>query len=101
MAAMVQQWVLETGQTAVQSRRGHSYLRGDDFVLKAKVEEVRGSGPYLTRAKTAEGDEVALLLTQGTTEPREGSVVGIKAPTWDVQLEGKTWKVGVDWKTLS
>lgn len=103
MAATVQQWVLETGQAAVQSRRGQGYLRGDAFAVKVKVEEVNGDGPYFVKAKTVDGELVKVMLVQSAAEatPREGSVIGIRAPTWDVAIEGKEWKVGIDWKVLS
>ncbi|KAK4539432.1 hypothetical protein LTR36_010953 [Oleoguttula mirabilis] len=108
MAATVQQWVIETGQAAVQSRRGQAYLRGDDFAMRVKVEDVKGDGPFLALARTANGEAVNVLLTRSAigagpraAEVREGDVVGIRAPTWNTQTDGRSWAVGVDWKVIS
>ncbi|KAK0275165.1 hypothetical protein LTR35_011213 [Friedmanniomyces endolithicus] len=104
MAATMQQWVVETGQAAVQSRRGHAYLRGEDYVFKVKVEIVEGDGPYLVRATTGDGEVVHVMLAAGHGDRAAsvvvGSVVGLRAPTWAVECEGSVWKVGVDWKML-
>ncbi|KAK0287411.1 hypothetical protein LTR91_001711 [Friedmanniomyces endolithicus] len=104
MAATMQQWIVETGQAAVQSRRGHAYLCGEDYVFKARVEAVEGGGPYLARAMTGDGEVVHIMLAAGRGDDEAtvvvGSIVGVKAPTWAVECEGKAWKVGVDWKVL-
>ncbi|KAK3070100.1 hypothetical protein LTR53_011042 [Teratosphaeriaceae sp. CCFEE 6253] len=104
MAATLQQWVIKTGQ----STRGPAYLRRDDYAMKVRVEQVEGDGPYLVQAKTSDGEGVWVLLagsaiSQGRREPdvTAGSVVGVRAPTWAVQVEGKEWTVGVVWKVLS
>lgn len=107
MAATVQQWVMEAGQAAVQSRRGQAYSRGEDFVVRVKIEEIKGDGPFVVKAQKADGARVDVLLTQrvGTAsstagDVKVGSVVGIRAPTWQVEIEGRSWTVGVDWKIL-
>ncbi|KAK0338351.1 hypothetical protein LTR91_005445 [Friedmanniomyces endolithicus] len=104
MAATMQQWVIETGQAAVQSRRGHAYLRGEDYVFKAIVEVVEGDGPYLVRATTGNGEVAYVMLAAGNGERAAsvviGSIVGLRAPTWAVECEGRVWRVGVDWKVL-
>ncbi|KAK3714505.1 hypothetical protein LTR37_007811 [Vermiconidia calcicola] len=106
MAATMQQWVIETGQAAAQSRKGQGYLKGDDYVLRVKVEECRGDGPFTVRGRSSNGDAVNVLLAGngGTGVPTKefsgGSIVGIRAPTWEVELDRKTWTVGVDWRTL-
>jgi hypothetical protein len=106
MAATVQQWVIETGQAAVQSRKGQGYLRGEDYVTRIKLDRVVGNGPFTTHGKTASMEAVDLLLAGKANADGEakgvaaGDVVGIRAPTWDLELEGTTWTVAVDWKTL-
>ena len=105
IAATMQQWVIETGQAAVQSRRGQGYLRGEDHVTRAKVEQFSGTGPYTARARLGSGEAVNLLLAGGSdvnsSGMKVGSVVAIRAPTWDIELEGAKWDVGVDWRILS
>lgn len=108
MAATLQQWVLDTGQAAVQSRKGQEYLRGEDYVMRVKVDEVTGSGPFIVRAKTVNGDVVAILLAGGahalgseSKQVHAGGVVGIRAPTWEIQLDSTTYTVGVDWRIIA
>ncbi|KAF2767399.1 hypothetical protein EJ03DRAFT_157754 [Teratosphaeria nubilosa] len=89
IASVVQQWIIEAGQSAVQSRRAQAYLQGDDFVSKVKAKAI------------------ILLLAQnanhagGHNRLEKDNVVGIRTPTWDVILEGVTCSVAVDWKVLT
>ena len=108
MAATAQQWVIETGQAAAQSRKGQGYLKGEDYVLQAKVESCTGDGPTTALATLPSGSVVHLLLAANhsgnaaqTAEVVEGCVVGIRAPTWEMELDGRVWAVGVDWKVVS
>ena len=108
MAATGQQWVIETGQAAAQSRQGQGYLNGEDYVLRAKVESCTGNGPTTVHATLPSGDDIHLLLAAyhsgnaaQTAEVIEGCVVGIRAPIWEIMLEGRVWTVGVDWKVVS
>lgn len=108
MAATLQQWVLETGHAAVQSRRGQEYLCGEDYVMRVKVDEVRGDGPFVIRAKLVGGEIVDLLLAGGASagsnqsrDIRHGCIVGIRAPIWEIELDSKTYTVGVDWRIIS
>lgn len=103
MAATMQQWVIDTGQAAVQSRKGQAYLKGEDYVLRVKAEDIAGHGPYVVQGKDVSGDVVDLVLagTGQGTEVKPGVVIGIRAPSWDLELDGKTYAVGVDWRTLS
>lgn len=104
MAATMQQWVIETGQSAFHSRKGQGYLRGEDYVLRVKVQSVRGGSPLLVEARQSDGTMDKLLLVvdakNESIEVEKGSVVGIRAPTWDVELDGQSWTIGVDWKLL-
>lgn len=108
MAATVQQWVLEVGQAAAQSRRGKGYLKGEDYVLRVKVEDVEGDGPFMMRGVEATGEVVEIMLASNGRGPRGGGpdevavgrVVGVRAPVWEVDTDGKTCRVGVDWRVL-
>lgn len=105
LAATMQQWVIETGQAASHSRKGQGYLRGEDYVLRAKVVSVAGKGPIMVQGRHLEGEDVRLMLTVGSKKDAVvdvpvGSVVGVRAPTWDVELKGVSWTVAVDWKVV-
>jgi hypothetical protein len=104
MAATLQQWVIETGQAAVQSRKGQGYLKGEDYVMRAKVESFTGEGPFTAHARLPSGEAVNAILA-GSRQARgrelsEGCVVGVRAPTWELELDGTMWMVGVDWRVL-
>ncbi|CZT17518.1 uncharacterized protein RCC_03352 [Ramularia collo-cygni] len=102
MAATLQQWVIETGQNAAQSRRGQGYLRGEDYVLRCTVLSISGKGPFMIRGKLSDGTEVKLLLVANSkqTTVAVGSDVGVRAPLWNIQLDSCSWQVGVDWRMI-
>lgn len=95
MAATVQQWVVETGQA---SRRGRG---SEEFAVKVRVDDVvGGEGPcWLVRGKSSVGEDVRLILAGGGGV-EVGVVVGVRAPTWEVEVEGRRWRVAVDWRVL-
>lgn len=109
MAAELSTWINEAGSAASASRHGRGYLRGEDYVTKIKVDAVAGfePGSMFIEGRTEGGKGVRVVLTDGNVgiadrkdTVREGDVVGIRAPTWDVFVDGRTWSVGVDWKVL-
>jgi hypothetical protein len=62
----------------------------------------------LNEADDSEGMRMNMLLAgQGGLSAgaspctlHEGDMVGIRAPTWDVNIAGEKWLVGVDWVVL-
>ncbi|KAI7231628.1 hypothetical protein KC330_g6322 [Hortaea werneckii] len=107
MAATMQTWILQTGQAAIHGRKQQIIHRGDDFLAKHKVEELLGQGPYTAKAITMDGTPTNVLLARDNNTSGEsrasvvvGHVVGIRAPSWQVEIEGKMWVVAVDWKIV-
>lgn len=106
MAATVQQWIVETGRTVVQSRQGHACSRRENVVIQFKVDIARGQGPFLVNARTLSGETANMLLIQSSTAAMQcrdfgsGSVICIRDPTWDVELDGQSWAVVADWELL-
>ena len=104
MASSLQQWVVEMGQSAAHSRRGQGYLQGEAYLHRVKVESVSGHCPMLIQGRREDGHQLQfLLIAEGkalTGNVCTGSIVGIRAPSWEVELEGDSWIVGVDWRTL-
>lgn len=103
----MQQWVLEAGQAATQSRRGQGYLRGEDYVVRAQIVAVDGEGPYVAKAKSATDEASDLIVASGTRvggvqqqKLTPGSTIGIRAPTWSVEIEGIQYMIAVDWRCL-
>lgn len=107
MAAELQSWISETAEAAMDSRRGRDYLRGEDWVFTLKVASVTGSGPYFVEAEHGGQDEGLVILVDGQTKPgskkervKQGDLIGIRAPTWSIDVMGKSWAVGVDWAIM-
>ena len=108
LASTVQQWVIETGEAAVQSRKGQGYLLGEEWISRVRIEEIGGAGPFTVKGMTSSGAAVAMLLAGAGPSADDGgrvfaaaSVVGVKAPVWELEMEGRNWTVAVDWKILS
>ena len=122
MAATVQHWVLEAGQTAAHVRRTSTYYArpSEDFAARIRIVEVRGRGPFMVRGVSVpdrggggNGEDVRVMLAGQWADGVEvGKIVGVRAPVWDVKAEvgggdgedsddrGGMWMVGVDWKVL-
>ena len=104
LASQVQSWVIEAGQSAVQSRRqlgwGRRGAEGNEGLLaRVAVRKVSGygMGPWLVEGRDGEG----MLLVRNERETvEEGMAIGVKAPVWEVVVDGGGWRVGVDWKVL-
>jgi len=108
MAAELQSWIFETGNAAVQSRRGPDYLAGDNYAVTIQVYEVSGDGPFFLYAETSDGVPQRVMLVEGNnttgTRPRSirnEDIIGIRSPIWTITMEDKDWTVGVDYKILS
>ncbi|KAI7086301.1 hypothetical protein KC356_g5117 [Hortaea werneckii] len=107
MAATMQTWILQTGQAALQGRKQQAFQRADEFAARLKVEELVGQGPYTAKGRTMDGTATNILLARAldtTGDSRVsvvvGHVVGIRAPSWQVEIEGQMWMVAVDWKII-
>ncbi|KAF2005956.1 hypothetical protein P154DRAFT_423645 [Amniculicola lignicola CBS 123094] len=80
---------------------------GGVVFVEGKVDMDRGMFDG-SRGQGRGNGEVGVMLAgaggargSGGVKIREGSVVGIRAPTWDVEMMGDIWVVGVDWLVLS
>ncbi|KAI9699792.1 MAG: hypothetical protein M1836_002827 [Candelina mexicana] len=100
LAAEVREWVMQTSQTSLH------YRRQNEFAVKLRVEEVRrGDGMLLVRG-LVNGRETKVILAAGERggvaghEGREGDLLGVRAPVWDVEVLGEKWGFGVQWAIL-
>lgn len=59
-----------------------------------------GAGMVLVREK--DGGRRWLIAGKGGGEGsvRVGCMIGVREPTWEVELNGGKWRVGVEWKVL-
>jgi hypothetical protein len=104
LASELQSWVIEAAQTASQSRPRNA-LSFDDSVHIIDVDEVKGNGPVFARGTRPGKGTMKVLLVDGQANQKADKVkagdrVSIRLPTWDVQVLGGAWTVGVDWRTM-
>ncbi|KXL42684.1 hypothetical protein M433DRAFT_26072 [Acidomyces richmondensis BFW] len=109
LATTVQQWIIEAGRTATEIRKPHPHLRGEEFAVQGKVDqvEVQGKGPCLVKARSEKGNLLNIMLPRAPNRSfdefqviRAGLLVVIKPPIWEIELQGTTWIVGIEWKLL-
>lgn len=89
-----------------------SEIKGQEFEeeavpLRIHVAQVRpGQRMYLVRNGGADGGKCENFILAGEgrltglgrpDEVELGSVVAVRQPTWDVELDGETWTVACDW----
>lgn len=108
IAAEIQSWVFEAGQAATESRRGRGYLRGENWVFTLKVASVTGSGPWFVESTNGGQAEGLVMLVDGQGKSgskrngvKQGNVIGVRAPTWSVEVMDRSWALGVDWMVIS
>jgi hypothetical protein len=104
LASELQSWVIEAAQTASQSRPRNA-VSVDDSVHVIDVNEVKGNGPVFAHGTRPGKETHKLLLVDGQANQKADKVkagdrVSIRLPTWDVQVLGESWTVGVDWRTV-
>ncbi|KAI5207724.1 hypothetical protein E4T39_01770 [Aureobasidium subglaciale] len=105
LASEVQSWIIEAAQTASQSRP-RTLQQADDSVHVVSVDEIKGDGPVFAHGTISGKGFVKVLLIDGQANQKAekvkaGDRVSIRQPTWDVQVEGEAWTVGVDWRTTN
>ncbi|KAF1931127.1 uncharacterized protein M421DRAFT_57065 [Didymella exigua CBS 183.55] len=130
LASSVQAWIIETAQQGPGAGIVWGREREDGVRVKIRVSELGGgdvealecwlggttfvvgeteTGMYdASRAESLEvGQGMRVLLaghggSRGSAgvKIRIGSIVGIRAPTWELDVGGEKWTVGVDWFVL-
>ncbi|KAF3035299.1 hypothetical protein E8E12_003045 [Didymella heteroderae] len=128
LASSVQAWIIEAAQQGPGAGIVWGREREDGVRIKIKVsdlgerEEVEcwpggttfllgETEPGMYNASRAEGlgeDQGIRLLLAGHgglrgaagVKIRVGSVIGVREPTWELDVGGEKWTVGVDWLVL-
>lgn len=103
LASELQSWVIEAAQTVTQGRF-HSASSVDDSVQFIDVNQVKGNGPIFAYGSKPGKITAKVLLIDGqanqkSVKVKAGDRVSIRLPTWDVEVSGEAWTVGVDWRT--
>ncbi|KAI5203532.1 hypothetical protein AUEXF2481DRAFT_25920 [Aureobasidium subglaciale EXF-2481] len=104
LASELQSWVIEAVQTASQGRP-RILQQVDNSVHVVSVDGTKGNGPVFAHGTASGGRPAKVLLIDGQANQKAGRVkagdqVSIRQPTWDVQVDGEAWTVGVDWRTM-
>ncbi|KAI5274423.1 hypothetical protein E4T47_02545 [Aureobasidium subglaciale] len=104
LASELQSWVIEAAQTASQGRP-RTLQQVDDSVHVVSVDGIRGNGPVFAHGTISGGRCAKVLLIDGQVNQKAervkaGDQISIRQPTWDVQVDGEAWTVGVDWRTM-
>ena len=128
LASSVQAWIIEAAQQGPAAGIVWGREREDGVRVRIKVLDLGGreevecwpggtrfvvgeTEPGLYNASrtesVAEGDGIRVLLaghggarSSAGVKLRVGSVVGIRAPTWELNVGRVKWTVGVDWVVL-
>ncbi|KAJ9658647.1 hypothetical protein H2201_007727 [Coniosporium apollinis] len=113
MADIVRGWVMDVGSGVTAQGRAGRTRSGSEPVLSLQAAEVTSTEALtLVRGLTVDGkgrnevirEKRAVLAGKargGDVERvRKGDMVGIRAPSWDIEVKGETWSVGVDWRAF-
>lgn len=94
-------------RTRIKNAQSGKVEQGTEGRGEAGEVECFAGGVVFVRGEIETGAEVKVLLAgqggaRGSSGVRlkEGSVVGIRVPMWDVDVGGEKWVVGVDWVVL-
>lgn len=102
MAAEAQQWIVETAQSTGQHRASSWNMFQASLIA---VADEYNAGMTLLRVQSELGPLNLLLAGPGksnTSQPlRQGDVIGIKPPTWQIKLADEAWVVAADWRAIS
>lgn len=100
LATEMQSWMIEAREAAMQSRRGRGYLHGEDYVHRLEVGKTEGEDPVFVEGRVAGASVSGAMLVSGKDEVKVGDVIGIRAPSWEVVVNGRGWIVGYDWRVI-
>lgn len=75
-----------------------------EWDVRFRVGECRagdiGVGMVLVRERREGKGWVLVGKGRGQGEVWVGRLVGIREPSWEVEVQGEVWRVGVEWKVL-
>lgn len=105
MAAELQSWVLDTGQAAMQSRSVGGFGQDERMHVTIRLDACTGDDPVFAQGAVLDDGQLCRVMLVGRAavnkgQLRAGDAVGIRAPTWNVELGSEEWVVGVDWRIL-
>ncbi|KAF4550394.1 Hypothetical protein D9617_17g046620 [Elsinoe fawcettii] len=93
MAAELQSWITDLGTSTSSKSRDVS-----DYSAVLEVEQVTEDGVLFLDVRTSDGDTVpAMLEGKPGVSVKQGDRLGIRDPSWAMNLDKQRILVGVDW----
>ncbi len=59
-----------------------------------------GVGMVLVRDRREGKGWILIGKGRGDGEVRMGCLVGVREPSWEVEVQGEVWRIGVEWRVL-
>ncbi len=59
-----------------------------------------GVGTVLVRERREGKGWILIGKGRGDGEVRVGCLVGVREPSWEVEVQGEVWRIGVEWRVL-
>lgn len=105
LAAEVQSWITDLRTQAQDARRNANGTDGLGFDIVITVSEIHGVDVVFARGVDTGGLSRGAVLVRGAGhghgEPLHPRMrVGIREPTWTVEVAGESWIVAADWEVL-
>jgi len=88
------------GHTHAHARQGVQEWWDVNFRVGESRSANVGSGMILVRERNGDSGWILAGKGRGDRVVEVGCVVGIKEPTWEVEVEREKWRVAVEWKVL-
>jgi len=103
LAATMRDWIVETSQVAhnqARTRRGGGEVWDLEFRVGRCTVGDGGVGMVLVRERQEGRRWMLAGRGRGEGDVEVGCVVGVREPTWEIIIEGESWRVAVEWKVL-
>ncbi|KAL8737045.1 MAG: hypothetical protein Q9190_008159, partial [Brigantiaea leucoxantha] len=99
LASTVRQWVLEVGEATTTKKQFEN--EKELLIRVAEVSREQAGRFILVRAEEGGGRGKRWILVgsrDGDGDLKPGTSVRIGRPNWEIEIEGETWSVGVQWE---
>lgn len=96
MAAGVRDWVLEAAAAHTSTAKKDEGREKEEWDRRVKVRHAEEGGPCVLVVED-QGEGVRWMFVGKGDEVKRGAVVGFRGPVWEVEVQGRVWRVGVEW----
>lgn len=88
------------GHAHAQARKGGHESWDVRFRVDECINCAVGNGMVFVRVRGEASRWMLAGKGRGDRAVDVGCAVGVKGPTWEVEIEGENWLVGVEWSVL-